>query len=865
MASEDFPLLLFPQGATIEKREDGGRGGGRDLTFPNSARQGVRLNPKFQRLEEAMDAKRLQLYAEAPGQDPEFVLVLEIAGTQDDFYKAVERIPQADWLFETGADFEPDADFHFEEDGLPLSKSVNGRVFMVGTDQSALRQILSFWSLYQENAAVPFPRGFAPLKHVFTHLIDVRRWDVRDRLDHEMHEYWLAEVDSGNASTRFELEAWYFSSATKNAATDAEIRRFVLMAGGRVIASSLIDEISYHGFLVELSIAMVREILDGRYPDFVLSDRVMFFRPRAQSISDSTLEPSSSEGVAGTTELSTEGPVVALLDGLPMANHALLRGRLLIDDPDLWESGYEAKDRVHGTAMASLILHGDLSANHPPSQRKLYVRPIMRPNPTAFSHRRPEETPDSVLLIDLVHRAVRRIVEGDDGGAAAAPSVRVVNISVGNAHRIFHREVSPWARLIDWLSAKYSLLFIISSGNDPSDLALAIQRDTLPVLSDEERHASALKALLASGASRRLMSPGESMNALTVGASHADSSTPQSIPTRFDLFPSDGVSPISRIGLGIRRSIKPDILMPGGRLLYRQHLQTPPTSTIAEAVILPMSPGQLAARPPAAGGASDEAEFSRGTSNATALASRFAVRAFDVLETMRKNGSDVPREYDAVLLKAMVVHGASWGDIGKQVAQHGPAVSHAHASARATQQKDFISAWIGYGPIDEERALTCASNRATLIGFGTVIKDQALAFTAPVPPGLGGKVVWRRMTVTLAWLTPVRSSTYKYRQAKLWINPPDNFATARHNTPDHNTVRRGTIQHEVWEGSGQAVPLVEGGLFKCQVNCMEDAPGLAEGVRFAICVSLEVPIEAGIDVYGEIRDRLRPQIRPEVS
>ncbi len=53
-----------------------------------------------------------------------------------------------------------------------------------------------------------------------------------------------------------------------------------------------------------------------------------------------------------------------------------LRGRLQFDDP----ASLDARSvglRVHGTAMASLVIHGDLSEPEPPISRPLYVRPVM--------------------------------------------------------------------------------------------------------------------------------------------------------------------------------------------------------------------------------------------------------------------------------------------------------------------------------------------------------------------------------------------------------------------------------------------------------------------------------------------------------
>jgi hypothetical protein len=121
----------------------------------------------------------------------------------------------------------------------------------------------------------------------------------------------------------------------------------------------LIVEIAYHGFLVELPMQAVAGVMAGETPELVLSDRIMFFRPKAQSITDGVNEADVLPQVPAAGA-SDRLPIVALLDGLPLQNHAQLQGRLLVDDPDGWEGSYAAKDRVHGTAMASLILHGEL-------------------------------------------------------------------------------------------------------------------------------------------------------------------------------------------------------------------------------------------------------------------------------------------------------------------------------------------------------------------------------------------------------------------------------------------------------------------------------------------------------------------------
>jgi hypothetical protein len=64
--------------------------------------------------------------------------------------------------------------------------------------------------------------------------------------------------------------------------------------------------------------------------------------------------------------------------------------------------------RIHRTAMASLILHGDRNEPNATLSRPLYVRPLMVTNQNGQGH-----TDRDRLLIDTIYRAVLRI-KGED-------------------------------------------------------------------------------------------------------------------------------------------------------------------------------------------------------------------------------------------------------------------------------------------------------------------------------------------------------------------------------------------------------------------------------------------------------------------
>lgn len=858
MADQNYPLLLFAAPTAADRNP--GAGGGSPIQRPGIGRQRARVAPKLALLSQAFAARRLTLQQVAPAENPELVLVFETVGSVTDFAKAVAKVPGLEWLVEwQDEDIAPDEDFYVA--GKP-NKTLPTRLFMLASNENALNQLLALWNRYQANPEAKFDRGLAPFRHVFSQLKDIRHWSVADRVGSDVRQYWQDCLDDNLPTVRFEIEAWYFSSVQKNEAARVEITNRVVALGGQVLQRALLPEIAYQGLLVDLPGAALAAILAGGVPELVLSDRIMFFRPKAQSVSvaPETADLIPHESVQGASQ---GAPVIALLDGLPLQNHALLENRLYIDDPDGWEAGYEAKDRVHGTSMASLILHGELDGAGAPLGRRLYVRPVLRPDHTdGFNPRRREHTPNDVLLIDLIHRAVKRICEGDAGEAAVAPTVRVINLSIGDGSRVFNREISPWARLLDWLAFKYRILFVVSAGNDPTPLTLGVARGTLSGLAPEVRADHALDGLLENGVNRRLLAPAEAINVLTVGALNADQSTFPAVAGRFDMFAVEGVSPLSRIGQGFRRAVKPDILMPGGRTLHREQLNGNPAESVLEIIHTAVAPGHKVAAPPMPGGALNATAYCRGTSNAAAIASRAAAQAFDVVEALRMGvPAMLPTDRDAVLLKALLAHGAGWGALGDTLLSKRPDLTE------YSEKKDFVTRWLGYGPADVSRALECVSERATLIGTGELGVDEALVFSAPLPPSLAGKTVWRRLTVTLAWFSPTNPAHQTYRRAKLWLTPPQTeLLVKRENSVHDKAAQRGTLQHEILEGDS-AVAFVDGARFECKVNCAADAGDLLVKIPFALCVTLEVAAEVGLPIYEEMRTRIAPpiQIQPNAG
>lgn len=844
-----LPLLIFPRPSPVERQ-----GGTRNFPAPHvpgHERQAERLAPRFQLLQAAFEARRLELQATAHNSDPDLVVVFETVGAVNDFIASAERIVGLEWLAGMiEAQIEPDEDFYSTKD---TDRPLSGKLFLMGTNRQALDEVVQLWNLYQSDPKGNLGQGLSAWKGLFLHLKEVRFWGPQDRLGDDLRQAWRFRLEAGASSLRFEIEAWCFASAAKNASSSEEVRALIGELGGWVLDERLMLDIAYHGFLVDVPAQGVQRLLDAAPAPLLRSERVMFLRPQGQAAVRAGNAAERLPDVAVPEQRVSGVPIVAMLDGLPLANHPRLQGRLIIDDPDQWGEDYPAAERNHGTAMASLIAWGELDEAAPALAAPIYAHPILRPDPN--SNPRVECTPDDRLLVDLVHVAVRRMFEGAPGVSPAAPTVRVINVSVGDRYRPFAGELSPWARLLDWLSYKYKVLFIVSSGNRVDDLVLNVARDSLQGLTRDVQASASMQSLMQQDMHRRLLAPAESVNALTVGASYSDGSTFATVPGRYALFPERGVAPYSCIGPGFRRAIKPEVLLPGGRVLYQERHTSPANESHLRGVWhTPQAPGQRVASPPDATG---DTIYTRGTSNAAGLATHWAAQAFDVLEALRAgNPGGLAHRYDAVMIKALLAHGASLGDIEDQVLAARPDVAHWY------EQRRLVSRYAGYGVADVERALTCTEQRATMLGVGELRNDKAWEFRVPIPEALNATLVRRRLTVTLAWFTPPNPRHSKYRVARLWVDLPDlpdEPLRLRRFEGEPRQLQLGTLQHETFEGEG-AVPVVPGQQLSVRVNCLADAGRLVNPVEFALCVSLEVAEGVALPIYEQVRARIRPRV-----
>jgi hypothetical protein len=863
-----LPLLVFPQAKTIAPPKGNG--------FPTSqphvpghGKQVERLSAQLTRLQQDFDRYKASVSALVAGFEPETVLVIEIAGSVNDFRQAVEAIG-LEWMGEWDIDsIPPDEDF-FERNtkGKRTNKAVKRRMFLSLGNEAGMRELLSLWEKWRDNKTLP--SGKTKWRDVFSQTVQIRRWGIEEALrETGMLDRWQDLLNPINPAQviHFQIELFYRRSEDRRRQNERDVAALLQAAGGRTLGNFIdMSEIAFHAVKAEFPAERIQQLLNDLESESNDTDiqlfkfhSVMYFRPTGQSLAvTEDGEGVDTEIAKGFVDLV---PIAAILDGVPNVQHQALKGRLLLDDPYNLSAQYQPGERKHGTAMASLVVHGEMADGQAePLSRLVYVLPIMQPDPLSDPRNRIEHVPDEVFFEDRIARAVRRMFEGEGAVPAQAPSVCVINLSIGDPARPFIHTPSPWARLLDWLSWKYRVLFCVSAGNYSEAIDIALSGTDYLALTDPKKVEHVLKCIQAQLSGRRILSPAESINAITVGATHADSGGNYYQGQRTDLLSGTSLfSPAARLGHGFRRSVKPEILFPGGRQLYRTPVLDSQTVYQRDAGIA--APGQQVAWDSNQAGALSQTVHTRGTSNATALATRSAACIYEVLDALRGEHEDsIPQGLISVLIKTLLVHGAKQdGDACKVI------TAALKTRDNSRQFKEVMARYLGYGAVQIERVLACTEQRGTVLGCGEIRENEIHEYRLPLPPGLSSSQEWRRMVVTLAWFSPINPDHRNFREARLEMSSANNWSTlplkiARQDG-DHKQVLRGTVQHEVLEGTDQIAAFQDGDSILLHIACKKDATArLDDAIPYGLAVTLEVAEGIQIPIYEQLRTRLQPQV-----
>lgn len=768
--------------------------------------------------------------------------MFEIRGAIDAFSAAVRRVPGLELV---------------DEEELPSTEEESKPVaYLLVPDVRALSEIESLWVRWLRGEDLGI--GFAPWRNVFSLLRDLRIWGPQDRVDPSDADGLRAQLDEveGESLVRLEIELVFRRDENKAISSQQEVERYITAHSGRIVSSTRITSIAYHAILADLPRSAVEAILALSFESLASVDEVMHIRPQSVATSIEVTDLDQSAPANGQRD-GLADPILAILDGVPVAGHPLLQQHLEVNDIHALEGQSMVSERFHGTAMASLIIHGDRNSASSPLPRKVHHVPVLSTDPFQG-----EVFPGERLLIDVIYSAVVSIRGGE---SPAAPHVLIVNLSLGNERKPFHGQMSPWARLLDYLAYEYGILFVVSAGNSRDSLQVPsfTSRTAFEDSSPADRSRGVIRALGDRMGVRRIISPAESINAVTVGSSNQDS-----VPAAYRMGAAALIDPYpellisntsSALGPGFGRSVKPDILMPGSK-----ERLTVVRSDGGPIEVRPAGPSRACGIKVAAPGSDRSEGYTNGTSAAAALAARTCHLIHDALETTYgRSFTEMPSSHRAALLKALLCHTARWPSetVAAIVDCLGPAARSLHS-----QRKDNVRRFIGYGVVDSEDAVACAEDRATFWATGEIRANEVMTVPVPIPVAMSRLAQPHEICATVAWITPTVPGTRAYRSVRLKLLEPDGIGSlgisVDSQQPDQNQASRGTVFSRRWTGSRAAV-VTDNMSLRVKVQREPDLGGVLvdEPIPFGVAVTIAMPGVNGI--YSEVAQRLSSRARAQ--
>jgi hypothetical protein len=167
--------------------------------------------------------------------------------------------------------------------------------------------------------------------------------------------------------------------------------------------------------------------------------------------------------------------------------------------------------------------------------------------------------------------------------------------------------------------------------------------------------------------------------------------------------------------------------------------------------------------------------------------------------------------------------------------------------------------FLGYGEVNPQRALFSEDKRVLMLGWDMLKCDEAHDYSVPLPPSLSGKRVKRRLTVSLAWLSPVNPKHKDYRKALLWFSPEKKKLALEKKDLDADSSRRRTVQHQIFEGE-KIRGFADGDTLVVKVSCADEAGKLVEKIPYALAATLKVADPTTLTIFNEVRDRIRLKV-----
>jgi len=615
------------------------------------------------------------------GIDPKLILVLELDGNVDEgALRAAELLPLA---------------------------AEQGSLVVAFADDPQLHAFLERVDAFR---AAGDDADTAQYQGLIDSIGSLRIYGPQDRLTARVQAAATALAD--DATLDVHLDLWHPGDADRAAAWMHELEQAVKAANGR-----LLDR--YNNHVSGLLLARAH-IPAGALADLAQLDQVAKIDGLPdQGPNNAQARRASVDDLPRVEPPLPDAPIVGLVDSGVRSAHPLLAGAIYDATTLSAELSDGEDEHGHGTRVAGLLLHGSL-------QDVLSRGSLPRPMFRIFSVRvlgADNQFPHDTVWEAELERAIRH---------CAAAGARVINVSLGDPDTPYSGPRStPVAALFDQLSRELGVVIVVPTGNT-QPVAYASFDETLPV--------SYVEQLLAS-ARTPLIDPAPALTALTVGGlatgALAGVGRVTGGATRRALGQQGWPSPISRVGPGINRAIKPELAAPAGSLAWEQAQG----SVVEDEELAVLSSG---------GDAPDRLlDSAVGTSFAAPLAARAAGAVLHRYPDLSAN-----------LVRALVLLGSI---------ERADERAFAHLTGAELERARLRTC--GYGVPDLGRTIDSGSHRVVLVAEDAIAVDTTMVYEVPIPPSFHSSGGQRGIDVALAFDPPARARRLDYaaNRMRFWL------------------------------------------------------------------------------------------------
>jgi len=529
------------------------------------------------------------------------------------------------------------------------------------------------------------------------------------------------------------------------AGREAEIENFARFYGAEILR--LIDRGAFEAAVLPDSFTVRLRIVGKGLKDFVLNYPYVFevVEPDDIVLPRQIGQDGQSSGAgAEPTQPDADAPAVCVIDSGIQEGHYLLQPAIDAATSHCFLPGENVNDvgdfvppGGHGTRVAGAVLYGETVPQDGTPQLPFWIQ-------NARVLNKDNSMPVEMFPPEVLRAVVERFHQGPR-------KTRIFNHSINGSTYCRTRYMSAWAAEIDSLSAAYDVLVIQSAGNLPISGVnpyLGV-KDHLVAGRDYPTYLYEPSA--------RIASPGQSLQALTVG-SIAYGSFANGAWNTFAQEP-DRPSAFSRSGPGIWDVIKPEVVEYGGDNIRNGN--TPP-DVQAGGRIAAACPELVRSTLFPPGPAYDRDET--GTSFAAPKVARIAAQLQRLLP-------DEP----ALLYRALVVQSARWPMWAEGLLEELRTQNNAAKRQQLIDEVSRVIRCIGYGVPDETRATVNTDHRTTFITGGEtrIRANECHIYQIPIPAALRGQAdeFDIRIETTLSYVAqPRRTRRHLRRYLSTWVN-----------------------------------------------------------------------------------------------